>query len=126
MEFLQLFRDGGNLEEHDAQSLVFSEQDRAELMYVILSGEIELTLHGESLGIEREGGIIGEMAMIDSVAYGSTATTVTDVKLARLDRGQLEACIGKNSEFAFHVMSVMANRLRSVDKYIKKQITKSS
>lgn len=122
MRFLELFRDWEDVQEHDAGTVIFSERDPADVMYVILSGEIELTLHGETLGVENKGGIIGEMAKIDSAAYGATATTRSNVKLARLDRGQFEDFIGKNSEFALHVMEVMANRLRAVDKYITTHI----
>ena len=123
MRFLELFRDWEDEHEHDAQTVVFSERDSADVMYVILSGEIELTLHGEPLGVESKGGIVGEMAMIDSATHGATATTLSNVKLARLNRGQLEDFIGKRPEFALHVMEVMANRLRAVDKYITTQIS---
>jgi CRP-like cAMP-binding protein len=122
MRFLELFRNWEDVQEHNAGTVIFTERDPADVMYVILSGEIELTLHGETLGAESKGGIIGEMAKIDSAAYGATATTRSNVKLARLDRGQFEDFIGKNSEFALHVMEVMANRLRAVDKYITTQI----
>jgi len=122
MRFLKQFRDWEDVEEHGARSVVFSERDPAEVMYVVLSGEVELTLHGEPLGAENKGGIIGEMSMIESATHGATATTLSKVKLARLDRVQLEDFIGKNSEFALHVMEVMANRLRTVDNYITTQL----
>jgi len=109
------------VEEHRAGTVIFLERDPAEVMYVIISGEVELSLHGEPLGTESEGGIIGEMAMINSATCGATATALTEVKLARLDRDQVKTLIDKNTEFALHVMAVMANRLRAVDKYITKQ-----
>ena len=122
MRFLEQFRDWEDVEEHGVRSVLFSERDSADVMYVVLSGEIGLTLHGEPLGVESKGGIIGEMSMIDSATYGATATTLSKVKLARLDRGQVEDFIGKNSEFALHVMEAMANRLRAVDNYITTQL----
>jgi len=123
MRFLELFRDWEDVQEYDARTVVFSERDPADVMYVVLSGEIELTLHGEPLGVESKNGIIGEMAMIDSATYGATATTLSKVELARVDRSQLEVFIGKNAKFALHVMEVMANRLRAVDKYITTQFS---
>jgi len=123
MRFLAQFRGWEDVEEHAAQAVVFSERDPADVMYVVLSGEIELTLHGEPLGVESKSGIIGEMAMIDSATYGATATTLSSVKLARLDRSQLEVLIGKNTEFALHLTEVMANRLRAVDNYITTQLS---
>jgi hypothetical protein len=54
MNFLELFRDWEDIEVFRARTVIFSERDPADIMYVILSGEIELTLHGEPLGAEPE------------------------------------------------------------------------
>jgi CRP/FNR family cyclic AMP-dependent transcriptional regulator len=121
MKFLNMFRDWEDVVEFDARTVLFSERDLADVMYVVISGEIELTLHGEPLGAEGEGGIVGEMAMINSARRSATATTLTKVKLARLDRDQFREFIGDNVEFSLHVMAVLANRLRAVDQYITTQ-----
>ena len=121
MKFLELFHDWEDVEEYRAGTVIFSERDPADVMYIILSGEVELTLHGEPLGAEGEGGIIGEMAMINSSTRSATATTLTKVKLARLDREQFRVFIHDNTEFALHVMAVLANRLRAVNEYITTQ-----
>ena len=121
MRFLEKFRDWEKMEEYDARTVIFSERDPADVMYVIISGEVELTLHGEPLGSEREGGIIGEMAMINSATRSATATALSKVKLARLDHDQFKALIADNSEFSLHVMAVLANRLRAVDQFISTQ-----
>ena len=125
MKFLEMFRDWEDIEECRARTVIFTEHDPAEVMYVILPGEVELTLHGEPLGLEGEGGIIGEMAMINSATYNVTATTLTRVTIARLDRDQVRVFIDENTEFAAHMMAVMANRLRAVDEYITTQFAQS-
>ena len=118
MKYLELFRGQDDLVEFDAQTVIFAEGAPVDVMYVVVSGEVQLTLHGERLGVEGEGGIIGEMALIKSATRNATATALTDVKLARLDRERFEGLISNNSEFSLHVMSTLANRLRAVDKYI--------
>ncbi len=125
MGFYTMFRGWEDVQEYPAKTVIFSERDAADLMYFIISGEIELTLHGEPVGAEKEGGVIGELAMIDSATYSVTATALTEVKLARMDRDQIEVFINENAEFALHVMAVMANRLRAVDQFISKQFAKS-
>jgi CRP/FNR family cyclic AMP-dependent transcriptional regulator len=125
MSFLKMFRDWEGVKEFRAGTVIFSEQDPADVMYVIISGEVELTLRGEPLGAEKEGGIIGEMAMIDAATCSATATTLSQAKLARLDRDQLRKLIDGNTEFALHVMAVMANRLRAVDEYITTQFAQT-
>lgn len=125
MRFIDMFRNWDDVETLGAQTVIFSERDPADVMYVILSGEVELTLHGEALGLEGEGGIVGEMAMINSTTRNATATTLTKVKLARVDREQFRKFVRENTEFSLHVMGVLANRLRAVDEYITTQFGKS-
>jgi CRP-like cAMP-binding protein len=122
MNFLELFKDWENREVFDAQSVIFSENEPADVMYVVLSGEVELSLHGEVLGTETAGGIIGEMAIINSKSRNSTATAKTDVSLARLDKGQIRELVDMSSEFSLHAMATLANRLRAVDRYISDHI----
>ena len=65
MRFLEMFRDWDDMVELDAGTVIFSEQDPADAMYFILSGEVELTFRGEILGTEKKGGFIGEMEKRD-------------------------------------------------------------
>ena len=118
MKFIDMFRDWKEVEEFRAKTVIFKEGDTADVMYVVLSGEIELTLHGEPLGMEGEGGIVGEMAMISGAPRSATATTLSKVKLARLNRDQFKEFVSSNPDFSLHVM---ANRLRAVDQYITTQ-----
>ena len=122
MSFLERFAGWEDTVEFPAQSVIFSEQAPADVMYVVLAGEVELTLHGRPLGAEAAGGVIGEMAMFDAARRSSTAVARTAVRLARVDREQLRKMASEDSKFSFHVMSVLANRLRSVDAFISTQI----
>ena len=120
MKLAELFRNWKEVEEYGAQTVLYSPGDPTDLLYFILSGEIELTFHGETLSTEGAGGIIGEMAMIPSAKQSVTATTLTEVKLARFNHDQLRELVRDNTEFSLHVMASIANRLRAVDKHISK------
>ncbi len=121
MKFLEQFEKWDDLVEFPARTVIFAEKDSAEVMYVILKGEVELTLHGEPLGLEGEGGIIGEMAMINETSRSATATSLNKVTAARLDHDQFTAFVSDNTDFALHVMAVLANRLRAINEYITTQ-----
>ncbi len=118
MEFLKKFHNWQDIGEHPAQTVIFAEGDPAEYLCVILSGEVELSMRGAVLEVEKTGGIIGEMALFESATMSSTATALTDVTLARLDRDQLNGMMQESSGFAQQVMVVLANRLRAVNNYI--------
>ena len=121
MKFLDMFRNWKDVEEVRAKSVIFSEGDAPDVMYVILSGDVELTLHGEPLGAESTGGIFGEMAMINGAPRSATATTLSKSRLARVNREQFREFVEKSPDFSLHVMAVLANRLRAVDHYITTQ-----
>ena len=126
MKLIEKFRDWDDKETFRAGKEIFKERTPGDVMYIILSGEVELTLYDEPLGIESEGGMIGEMAMIGATATRSaTATTLTKVKLARLDREQFKELVGENTDFALHVMEKLANRLRAANTYISRQFAQS-
>ena len=116
-----MFNHWKEVEEHKAQTVIFEEGAPADTLYVIMEGEVALNLRGERLGVEGVGGIIGEMAISPSATLNTTATSVSDVKLARLSRYQLNMLMTKNNEFSLHVMATLANRLRAVNQYITTQ-----
>ncbi|MEE4216357.1 MAG: cyclic nucleotide-binding domain-containing protein [Xanthomonadales bacterium] len=122
MTYLDLFDGWVNMEEFAAGSLIYSEKEPADVLYVILSGEVELTFHGIALGKEQTGGLIGEMAMINSATRNCSATALSDVSLARLNREQFRELLDRSSEFSFHAMATLAHRLRAVDRFISTKL----
>ena len=122
MGILKMFRNWQEVEEFDSEAVIFTEGDPADQLYVILAGEVELTLHGDSLGSESKGSIIGEMAMLESATRNATATARGKVKLAKLDRAELQKMIRESPEFSLRAMTVLAKRLRAVDQYISAQL----
>lgn len=122
MGILKMFRNWQEVEEFDPEAVIFTEGDPADQLYVILAGEVELTLHGDSLGSESKGSIIGEMAMLESATRNATATARGKVKLAKLDRSELQKMIRESPEFSLRAMTVLAKRLRAVDQYISAQL----
>jgi CRP-like cAMP-binding protein len=122
MGFFKMFRNWKDVEEYPVRTIIFAEGNPAEYLYVILSGEVELSLRGEALEVEKTGGIIGEMALFELATRNSTATALTDVKLARVDRDQLNGMMQASAEFSQQIMAVLANRLRTVNNYISMRL----
>jgi len=118
MDLLKIFSGWKDVVEFGPQSVIFKQGDPAEFLYVIIAGEVELNLRGESIGSEGVGGIIGESAITSSATRTATATALGDVKLARLTGYQLNMLMTKSTEFSLHVMAVLADRLRAVNHYI--------
>ncbi|MEJ8567183.1 cyclic nucleotide-binding domain-containing protein [Elongatibacter sediminis] len=125
MNFLRLFANWDDVHEFEPDSVIFSDTDTADAVYVVLDGTVELRLRGEPLCEEGKGSILGELALSGSPHRSAVATARTPVRLARLERDRFESMIGRHPEFALHVMSALANRLRSVDSFISTHIGKT-
>lgn len=111
-EFLELLENHDQFVRIPAGTVLFREGDAGDNMYVILEGEISLTINGQALGQELEGGIVGEMALIDESSRSATATTRTECLLAPLDIEAFITLVRKKPEFAIQVMRVLSQRLR--------------
>lgn len=120
--FLELFKNWDDTVEFQAGAEIISENSAEADLYVILSGDVELSLRGKLLGKESTGGMIGEMAMLPSVAGSPSARAVTQVKLARLSREQLDRLITANPAFSRHALLSLANRLRAANAFISAQL----
>jgi CRP-like cAMP-binding protein len=118
MEFLKKFHNWKDVEVHPAETVIYPEGKPADHLYVILSGEVALSLHGNALEVEKQGGLIGEMALFESATRSATATALTEVRLARLDRDQLAGMMNESTEFSLQLMTVLANRLRAVNQLV--------
>lgn len=93
-------------------SVIFAEEDVADYMYLIVSGQVRLSMHGEPMAMEQAGGFVGEMALIGQRKRSATATAMTDCEMAPLSKDAFLDMLRNQPEFALHVMAVLADRLR--------------
>jgi CRP/FNR family cyclic AMP-dependent transcriptional regulator len=122
MDLKRMFKDWENRRSFEAGAVIFHENDPADSLYVILSGKVQLSIKGEVLGTEEEGGIIGEMAISNPTAHNSAAVALTPLVVAQLDQKQFTHLIRNEPDFSQHAMAVLANRLRAVDSYISSRL----
>ncbi len=81
-------------------------------MYILLEGELLITVQGKRIDYLTPGMILGEMAMVDDRPRSATATAATDCTLARFNRRQFRELIRFSPEFALTVMNIMSLRTR--------------
>ncbi len=117
-EFLKLLDNQNHFVHVPADTVLFREGDVGDKMYIILEGQIHLTINEQDLFTEVDGGIVGEMALIDEDVRTATATTLTDCVLAALDLDAFKDLIQKKPEFSIHVMRVLSQRLRKANEFL--------
>jgi CRP-like cAMP-binding protein len=62
-----------------AGAAVIREGEPGDAMFVLMQGELSVTVQGKSIDYLLPGSVLGEMAMLDSRSRSATAVAVTDV-----------------------------------------------
>ncbi len=86
------------------------------VMYAVLEGSVSLIVAGKIVETVTEGGIFGEMALIDHAERSADAEAVTDVRLVSIDEKRFLYLVSNTPFFALEVMRVLADRLRRMDR----------
>lgn len=91
---------------------VFSAGDIGTEMFIVRSGQIDLMVGDTVVETVEEGGVFGEMALIDPAPRSAGAVARTDCTLARVDAYTFHQLVQRVPVLALEVMKVMARRLR--------------
>ena len=94
---------------------LFREGDKGDKMYVLLEGEIDISLGDLVLEAAGPGALIGEMALIDDTPRTANAVAKTPCRLAQIDRRRFHFLVQQTPHFATHVMKTLADRLRHMN-----------
>jgi len=98
--------------DYAAGTLIFRDGDRADQMFIVIQGEIEIRRGERILEVVGPGGILGEMSLVDESPRSADAYARTDVKLAGINREKFISLVQKTPYFALEVMGLMSERLR--------------
>mgnify|MGYP001826135070 FL=1 len=115
MNLLEVFEGSNDLLDLPAGTQLFAEGDPGDIMYVLLGGSLQLTLHGKPIAKVAEGEIIGEMALLGTEVRSATAVADSDCQLVPIDTHAFKLLVQHMPDFALHVMNVLAMRLQQVD-----------
>jgi len=98
--------------EFAAGEIIFTAGQRGDAMYVVAEGEVDIWLGPVFAETVTEGGIFGEMALIDRHTRSADAIARTQCKLFTVDHERFQTLIRETPFFALQVMGIMAERLR--------------
>jgi CRP/FNR family cyclic AMP-dependent transcriptional regulator len=115
MTEINIFRHSPDARDIEAGEVLFDQGDSGDAMFAVVEGNIELSLNGTILEDVGPGGILGEMALINSAPRTARATARTAARIVSVDQHRFTYLVQEHPTFAIQVMRVMAERLRRAD-----------
>jgi CRP/FNR family transcriptional regulator, cyclic AMP receptor protein len=97
---------------YGAGESIFAEGQLGDAMYAVVEGEVQIVLRGQVLETIGEGGIFGELALLDDQPRSASAIAASACKVAVIDQKRFGVLVQQTPYFAIEVMRVMAERLR--------------
>jgi len=99
----------------EAGSIIFEQGDVGEVLFVVISGEVELTRDGSpgrrSVARLAAGEFFGEMSVVLGEARSARAVAASDTRLLELDGETLEAMCVERPEIAIRIITRLSARL---------------
>jgi CRP/FNR family transcriptional regulator, cyclic AMP receptor protein len=115
---INLFRNTSDFKSFSAGTVIFNQGDPGDYMYVVKEGTVNITVGDRLVETVEAGGVFGEMALIDNEARSASASAKTDCQLVPIDGKKFRFLIQQTPFFAQHVIRVLAQRLRNMNKQL--------
>jgi signal transduction histidine kinase len=123
-ELLQCLVVQGKEVQLNAGDVLFHEGDRAEGVYVLLEGELEITkqVAGQEIVLEKHqpGSFVGEISVLTSSPSPTTARVTQESRLLQFETRLFEEALN-TSPVSSVLLSTMAQRLRSMEAVVQQQ-----
>ncbi len=112
MSNLNIFKHSTDVVSFPAGHTIFSQGDQGDAMYVVKEGAVDIIVDDCVLETVGEGGIFGELALVDHEYRSASAVTRSASTLVPVDGKRFERLVAEAPFFALNVISVLAGRLR--------------
>ena len=116
MDLTELFRFETDLLQIGAGQPVFKVGDPGDRMYVLMTGEADIVVGNVVVERAGPGALLGELALVDATPRTATVMAITDCSLLPIDVKRFRFLVQETPNFALHVMKVIAERLRNMDR----------
>ena len=113
MDAAELFRQETDTVQLEPGEFLYREGDKAENMYVLLDGELDIRV-GDYVKTAGAGALIGQAALIEDRPRAANAVAKTACRLAKIDRQRFDFIVQQHPQFATHAMKSLVEHLHHV------------
>ncbi len=96
----------------DPGQLIFSTGDPGHQMFIVRTGTVDLRIGDTVVETVGQGGIFGELALVDSSPRSATAIAGEDCTLVMVEQRSFNDLLRRVPGLGLEIMKVMASRLR--------------
>ncbi|MCA9958806.1 MAG: SpoIIE family protein phosphatase [Anaerolineales bacterium] len=97
-----------------AGEAIFYQGDQGDDMYIVVAGELRVTLDDNEINRLTSGAVFGEMSLVDERTRSATVTAVTDCTLIPVSQTRFAELAQQDPDFAIQIMRIMSIRLRNM------------
>jgi CRP/FNR family cyclic AMP-dependent transcriptional regulator len=94
-------------------NVIMRQGDAGIFMYVVLKGQVVISVKDKPVEVVAQGGVFGEMALVDQAERAASATAITDCDLLSINRTDFLQLIKTKPEFGIALLRALAARLRT-------------
>ena len=99
---------------YDPGELLFEEGKPAHALYLIVSGQVDVSVGGRTLTTLGAESVLGDVAVLDSMPYAVNATAAGEVVAIKIEREKLEDILDANPGAARGIIRILTRKLRYV------------
>lgn len=118
METIGIFKHAPDAIPLSPGEVLFSEGDEAKTMYAVVSGELSVHVKGTEVETVGEGGIVGEMGLVNGQPRTATVVAKTASSVVAVDEQEFLRHVHSTPFFALQVLRITAERLRRVNELL--------
>jgi CRP-like cAMP-binding protein len=100
--------------EYPAGKMIMQEGTAGAFMYIVLEGRVAITIKGGLVARAGQGGVFGEMALVDQSVRAATAVAETDCKLLGINRNAFLQLVKTSPAFGAALLAGLAERAKDM------------
>ncbi len=114
----------------EAGETLFRAGDPGEAMYIVASGEVEISVvdrAGQKIVLtgRHRGDVFGELSMLDAGPRTATAVALVPTEVLELDRADLLLLVTRKPEAALHMLGAMGAMTRKADLLLRTRVARN-
>lgn len=95
---------------------VFQEGDHGDAMYLIVDGQVKVHSNDQVFAELGPRDCFGEMSILDAEPRSASITSLTDLRLLKIQREDFSEILAERPEISQGIMQVLAHRLREANR----------